>query len=160
MTGQMMQVGQQLEADGLLGDDVVLATITFDPERDTPERLKTYSEQMNADGGSWLWLTGNPVEIRQLVGGEYGVYFEQVPLDADALAAAGHDPAEHEGGYDFVHASVFVLVDGNGEIRGEYRQMLDIEQTVRDIRLVVREENAPALLRPLWAASHALRAYP
>lgn len=160
MTGQMMQVGRQLEADGLLGDDVVLATITFDPERDTPERLKTYSEQMNADDESWLWLTGDSVEIRRLVGGEYGVYFEQVPLDEDALIDAGHDPADHEGGYDFVHASVFVLIDGEGQIRSEYRQMLDIEQTVRDIKLVVREDDAPRLLRPLWAASHALKAYP
>lgn len=160
MTGQMAQVSRRLAEDGLLGDDVLLVTITFDPERDTPERLRTYARQMNADGDAWLWLTGDPVSIRQLVGADYGVYFEQVPLDEDELVAAGHDPADHAGGYDFVHASVFVLIDGQGQIRSEYRQMLDIDQTLRDIHLVVRENDAPALLRPLWAASHALRAYP
>jgi protein SCO1/2 len=41
-----------------MGRDLVLLTITFDPARDTPERLAEYSRQWNADPGVWHFLTG------------------------------------------------------------------------------------------------------
>lgn len=154
MTGQMIQMQRQLEARGWLGRDVELVTITFDPDRDTPERLAAYAESVNADETGWHWLTGDSLEIKQLVGGEFGVYFEQVPLDEST--PADHD---HEG-YDFVHSTVFVIVDENGDIRAEYQQMLDIEQTMRDVGLVVREKNAGPLLLPIVRLAHAIRAYP
>jgi protein SCO1/2 len=155
MTGQMLQIQNRLAAQGMLGRDVELVTITFDPERDTSERLAEYAASVNASDTDWHWLTGNLIEIKQLVGGDFGVYFERVPLSEDALVA-GHD---HEG-YDFVHSTVFVIVDGGGEIRAEYQQMLDIDQTLRDIKLVVREQQAGPLLRPLFLAAHSIRAYP
>ena len=155
MTSQMLQVQHRLEDQGLLGSDVELVTITFDPERDTPERLAEYAASVKASDTGWHWLTGDLIEIKQLVGGEFGVYFERVPLDEDTQST-GHD---HEG-YDFVHSTVFVIVDGSGEIRAEYQQMLDIDQTLRDIRLVVREQKAGPLARPLFQAAHSIRAYP
>jgi len=154
MTGQMLQMQRQFEAQNWLGSDVELVTISFDPTRDTPERLASYAESVNADETGWHWLTGDSLEIKQLVGGEFGVYFEQVPLDASSPAD------QQEEGYDFVHSTVFVIVDENGDIRAEYQQMLDIEQTMRDVGLVVREKNAGPLLIPVLRLAHAIRAYP
>ena len=155
MTAQMMQVQQRLADGGQLGEDVVLVTITFDPERDTPERLLAESRKFGAVAGGWHWLTGELIAIKQLVGGEFGVYFEKV-----AAEDAPHDEGHAHEGYDFVHATVFVLVDEEGQIRSEYHQMLDIDEVMRDIGLVVSEKNAPALARPVWQAAHAIRAYP
>lgn len=160
MTGQMLQVQKRLEEAGLLGSDVVLVTITFDPERDTPERLRQYAQQMYASPEGWFWLTGDPITIRRLVGGQFGVYFEKIASDQDNGGAVSHHHGSQPGGYDFVHATVFLLVDGDGVIRSEYRQMLDVDRAMRDIRLVVREQNAGVLVRPLWEAAHLVRAYP
>jgi protein SCO1 len=46
-----------------LGRDLVLFTITFDPARDTPERLAEYARQWNADPAAWHFLTGSTDEI-------------------------------------------------------------------------------------------------
>jgi protein SCO1/2 len=40
-----------------LGDDVVLVSVSVDPVRDTPQRLKAYSRIHKAQPG-WIWLTG------------------------------------------------------------------------------------------------------
>lgn len=41
-----------------LGDEVVLLSISVDPVRDTPQRLKAYAAKHNA-GPDWVWLTGH-----------------------------------------------------------------------------------------------------
>jgi protein SCO1 len=57
-----------------LGRDVVLVTITFDPERDTPEALAAYASQWKADPKTWRFLTGPVADVRKvcaLFGVEY-----------------------------------------------------------------------------------------
>jgi protein SCO1/2 len=49
-----------------MGRDLVLLTVTFDPARDTPERLAEYARQWNADPAVWRFLTGDPGEIARL----------------------------------------------------------------------------------------------
>ena len=48
-----------------LGRNVVLLTITFDPEHDQPEVLANYARTWNYDPLSWHFLTGNAA-VRQL----------------------------------------------------------------------------------------------
>ena len=42
-----------------MGRDLVLLTVTFDPARDTPERLAQYASQWKADPNSWHFMTGS-----------------------------------------------------------------------------------------------------
>jgi protein SCO1/2 len=51
-----------------LGKDLVLLTITFDPERDTPEALASYASRWEANPSGWHFLTGSPTEIRRVCG--------------------------------------------------------------------------------------------
>lgn len=46
-----------------MGRDLVLLTITFDPGRDTPERLAEYARQWQVDPATWHFLTGSTDEI-------------------------------------------------------------------------------------------------
>lgn len=46
-----------------VGKDLMLLTITFDPARDTPERLVEYASQWQADPASWRFLTGPIAEV-------------------------------------------------------------------------------------------------
>jgi protein SCO1/2 len=49
-----------------MGRDLVLLTVTFDPARDTPERLAEYAAQWNADPASWHFLTGSVAAVRRV----------------------------------------------------------------------------------------------
>jgi len=49
-----------------LGRDLVLLTVTFDPERDTPEVLADYASQWKADPKTWHFLTGSVADVRKV----------------------------------------------------------------------------------------------
>jgi protein SCO1/2 len=49
-----------------LGKDLVLLTITFDPERDTPETLAAYASQWKPDPKRWHFLTGPVADVRKV----------------------------------------------------------------------------------------------
>jgi protein SCO1/2 len=50
------------------GRDLVLLTVTFDPERDTPEVLATYAARFDADPKMWRFLTGKTADVRRVCG--------------------------------------------------------------------------------------------
>lgn len=71
------------------GKEVQLVTITVDPARDTPARLKEYAAKHGAKAG-WLWLTGPAGTVTEVLKG-FGAYapnFEDHP----AMILVG-DPA-------------------------------------------------------------------
>lgn len=49
-----------------LGPDLVLLTVTFDPQRDGPERLAHYAENWKADPATWHFLTGTVPEVQRV----------------------------------------------------------------------------------------------
>src|SRR5262245_25690202 len=53
-----------------LGRDIFFYSISIEPERDTPERLKAYADAFHA-GPGWLFLTGLPEDI-QLIRYKFG----------------------------------------------------------------------------------------
>ena len=63
-----------------LGDDVVLVSVSVDPVRDTPKRLKAYSATHKAKPG-WIWLTGNKRTMDEVLNGlgAYSPNFEDHP---------------------------------------------------------------------------------
>ncbi len=72
------------QVQGKLGDrvgrDVVLVTLTVDPLRDTPARLKAYAGNLGA-GAGWTWLTGPKPQVDDVlkVFGAYSVNFLEHP---------------------------------------------------------------------------------
>lgn len=130
-----------LRADGRLGAQVRLVTITVD-EHDTPPALRAYAARLNASAPEWIFLTGSARELKQLVGGEYGVYYR---LDGET-----------------VHLDQrVVLVDETGLLRAEYDGMrLDPAIVLRDIGLVEQEANSSDVARPIYEAAHIFVCYP
>lgn len=70
----------QRKLGGRLNQDIRLISISVDPARDTPDRLKAYSRKHHA-GPGWLWLTGDKSRVdRVLTGlGAYSANFEDHP---------------------------------------------------------------------------------
>ncbi len=63
-----------------LGDEVVLVSVSVDPVRDTPQRLKAYAATHNAKPG-WIWLTGGKRTMDEVLDGlgAYSPNFEDHP---------------------------------------------------------------------------------
>jgi protein SCO1/2 len=78
LTALLSQVQRKLGER--LGDEVVMVTVTVDPIRDTPQRLKAHAAKYGA-GEGWTWLTGpKPVVDDVLNGvGAYSANFEDHP---------------------------------------------------------------------------------
>ena len=74
----MGQVQNRL--DDRLGREVVLVSISVDPTRDSPARLKSYSSKLRAREG-WLWLTGDKPAVDSVLKelGAYTPNFEDHP---------------------------------------------------------------------------------
>src|SRR5215831_16266070 len=62
-TARLTQVEDQL--GGIVGRDIFFVSMTVDPERDTPERLKEFATAFDV-GPGWLFLTGKPEDIRAI----------------------------------------------------------------------------------------------
>lgn len=83
--------------------DVHLVSFTVDPDRDTPAVLKKYAQGYDADPARWHFLTGE----------------KQAMFDAAAGMKLTAAPAG-QFGPDILHAEKFLLVDGDGRVRGIY----------------------------------------
>lgn len=66
LTALLLQVQERL--GDRLGNEVLLVSMTVDPTRDTPERLKTYASDRGA-GPGWLWLTGAKPTVESVLDG-------------------------------------------------------------------------------------------
>lgn len=80
-------------------DRVRFVSITVDPETDTPEVLSWYAGRYDADPERWHFLTGARTDIEALARDQF-------------LVGWGEEAINHSGR--------FILVDGEGRIRGFY----------------------------------------
>jgi protein SCO1/2 len=62
-TARMAQLEEKL--GDMVGRDVFILSMTVDPERDTPQRLKEYSTVFQT-GPGWSFVTGKPEDIRAI----------------------------------------------------------------------------------------------
>ncbi|MSP37536.1 MAG: redoxin domain-containing protein [Deltaproteobacteria bacterium] len=84
-----------------------LVSVTVEPERDTPQALSAYAAKHNADAKRWFFLTGQRDRIISLI--HDGFHLSVAPL-----------PGSGEESGMIAHSPRFVLIDGNGQIRGYY----------------------------------------
>ena len=82
-------------------DDFGIASFTIDPEKDTPEQLKRYAENMGVFSQNWHFLTGDASTIYELANTGFNIF-------------AGINPKVAGG---FEHQGYFALVDQNGYLR-------------------------------------------
>lgn len=66
----------QAKLAGAMGDRVRLVSLTVDPVRDTPARLKAWSSSLRA-GRGWLWLTGEAASVTAALNG-FGIHLKSV----------------------------------------------------------------------------------
>src|SRR5947207_672927 len=106
--------------------DVHLVSFSVDPEKDTPEVLRSYAERLQAHSGRWDFLTGAKSAIYK--------------LSHDGFKLAVSDGSDAEG--IPVHSTRMVLVDRHGQIRGYYdaAEPETITKLVADTNHLLREQ--------------------
>jgi protein SCO1/2 len=68
--------------------DLVLLTISFDPQYDTPQVLARYAASMRAGGPGWHFLTGDPANVERVCNA-FGIqYFPDEGLITHSLQTA------------------------------------------------------------------------
>ncbi|MFQ5349502.1 MAG: SCO family protein [Thermoanaerobaculia bacterium] len=127
-TATMRQVREQLAEDPALAGQVRLITLSFDPERDTPDRLRGYAGT-GGDDGSWVFLTtASNRELQPILDG-YGQYI--VP------------EADEQGRFtgSFKHVLKVFLIDRQRRVRNIYStSFLHPVLVTNDIRTLLMAE--------------------
>jgi protein SCO1/2 len=65
LTSKIAAVARELGP--ALGANVTIVSITLDPEHDGPAQLAAYAKSQTADNNGWLFLTGKPADIDQVL---------------------------------------------------------------------------------------------
>jgi Uncharacterized protein SCO1/SenC/PrrC, involved in biogenesis of respiratory and photosynthetic systems len=122
MTTQLIRVQEAFKDD----KDVVLLTLTVDPENDTPEVLKAYAKTYNAIPGKWYFLTGEKDSIYTL--GQRQFFLTAKQNEADLT--------------DFLHSEKMVLVDKKGWIRGYYNgtEEKEVDRLIIELKVLQKIE--------------------
>jgi protein SCO1/2 len=120
MTAQMARMADSLGA----GSPVRFASFSIDPEHDTAEALKTYSDNYGADPSRWHFLTGERRKIADLARNSFHLAVDdprpRVSTQEGGTPGEAAATVDSTAAYDIPHSLRFALVDARGEIRGYY----------------------------------------
>lgn len=122
MTTQMIRVQEAFKHD----KDIVLISLTVDPQHDSSEVLKQYAKEYNAIPGKWFFLTGEKDSIYTLGQRQFFLTAKQNEEDLT----------------DFLHSERIVLVDKNGWIRGYYTgtEEKEVDRLITEIKVLQKIE--------------------
>lgn len=104
--------------------DVDLVSFTVDPDKDTPEVLRTYAEKLKAQPQRWHFLTGAKSALYDL------------SKNGFKLATDDSEPGNP------IHSTRVVLIDRHRQIRGYYDALASdgVTKIIADARHLLREQ--------------------
>ena len=118
MTGNMNTIHKRYKKN----DDLRLVSISVYPEYDTPEVLKEYASQYDANTDKWHFLTGKEATVKNVIKNGFKI-----------------------GDYEDIifHSEKFALVDKNGMIRSYYNGMKteDMDKLKKDINRLLKQSS-------------------
>jgi len=118
MTGNMNTIHKKYKKN----DDLRLVSISVYPEYDTPEVLKEYASQYDANTDKWHFLTGKEATVKNVIKNGFKI-----------------------GDYEDIifHSEKFALVDKNGMIRSYYNGMKteDMDKLKKDINRLLKQSS-------------------
>jgi len=107
LSATFQQTQRKLADDKLLGERVMLVSLSVDPQHDTSAVLAEYGKQFKADATGWKFLTGD---------------WDQVYDVVTALKVATRPPrpaadAPAPGGTELTHSTRIILIDAQQQVR-------------------------------------------
>ncbi|PXY42129.1 SCO family protein [Flavobacterium cheongpyeongense] len=107
--------------------EVLFLSHTIDPENDTVEHLKLYTDNYGIKN-NWHFVTGNKDSIYKMA--------------KDSYFATAYPDSSEPGGY--VHSGGFLLIDKNRHIRGVYdgTNQKETKRLIKDIKTLLEENQS------------------
>jgi len=107
LSATFQQAQRKLADDKLLGQRVMLVSLSVDPQHDTPPVLAEYGQQFKADATGWKLLSGDWDQVYDVVTGlKVATRPPRPALDAPA-----------PGGTELTHSTRIVLIDAQQQVR-------------------------------------------
>lgn len=132
-----MMTGAMVELSGrLAGTDIQQLSISVDPIRDTPEQLRRYAANNDADLNRWRFLTGDAAEVERIV--RDGLQFALGPDEGRPVTLPDGSTMDN-----IIHPTRLILVGPDRRVLGMYDPN--------------REEDMRTLEAKARAAARALR---
>lgn len=114
-------------------EEFMLLSISFDPERDSPEILFDYAQNYRLDQSNWRFLTGDKTVVFSL-------------LDTLNISTVKTPTRFREDGspvYYIDHSDRVTLVDGEGNVRRNYNgSEMDTDEVIADIQKLLAEKKS------------------
>ena len=127
-TATLHRIDRLLADDAELAPHVQLVTVSFDPARDTPERMRDLAERLHPSG-RWRFLTAPDRAALEPVLADFG---------QDAVWIPG--PEQAKAPDRLRHVLKVFLVDGERRVRNIYSTgLLDVRLVLNDLRTVLGE---------------------
>ena len=123
-THNISLVKKELDKQG--ADDVTYVDISFDPDRDSPDVLKSYADVRGINTKEFHFLTGKKSVIDSLLK-QCNIY----ALPGDTTVVDG------DTSYFFIHTDRISVMDPEGKIRAEYKgSTANREELIKDINRI------------------------
>ncbi|GIP40754.1 hypothetical protein J31TS4_40340 [Paenibacillus sp. J31TS4] len=116
-------VQDALKEKGVFGSKTMLYSLTFDPVRDTRERIEQFADQFHADPSGWKFLRDDSEQAMKQLAEKYGLLVEK----------------DNKG--NFIHTNAIFLVDKENRIRNYYSVDTDLttQKVVNDMLVLSKE---------------------
>lgn len=115
----LYEAGGWLDALGDKADDLRIVFVTVDPERDTPEQMKSYLSSFDP---RIVGLTGSRAQVDDIIS-KYRVYAKKVPLE--------------DGDYTMDHSAAVMLFGKDGDFKGTINYQESQENAVAKLERLV-----------------------
>jgi cytochrome oxidase Cu insertion factor (SCO1/SenC/PrrC family) len=107
LSATFQQAQRKLADDKLLGERVMLVSLSVDPQHDTSAVLAEYGKQFKADAAGWKLLTGDWDQVYDVVTGlKVATRPPRPAVDAPA-----------PGGTELTHSTRIILIDAQQQVR-------------------------------------------
>lgn len=114
-------------------ENFMLVSISFDPDRDTPEILYDYANSYRLDQSNWRLLTGDRGIVEDLL----------QKLRISTLKSPSRFTEDNRELYFIDHTDRITLIDAEGNVRQHYPgSEMDHETVLRDIKQLLEEKNS------------------
>ena len=125
-TATLHRIDRELASQPDLADRVVLVTASFDPARDTPERMRVLAESLKPRG-RWRFLTAPDAAVLAPVLADFG-------QDAVWIPSQGEERAPDR----LRHVLKVFLVDDQRRVRNIYSTgLMDVRLVLNDLRTIL-----------------------
>lgn len=123
ISSQMAALTKQFQPE----DGIHFVSFSVDPSYDSPKVLAEYAKKYSQDP-RWLFLTGEQQTMFKLTEYDFHLGVEEIPIQERENA-----------GQAIRHSTKFVLIDGEGQIRGYYDSESEssLKQLVEDAKKLI-----------------------